>query len=79
MTFFFENISEFPFCQRGRIENPYHYFFECRLYVRHCIALFTTLSQRYNVTLNLLLFDEASQSDEANLVVFEEVLKYIIG
>ena len=75
---FLKNISESPLCQCGRIENAYHYFFECSLYARHRIALFTSLSQRYNVTLNLLLFADASQSDEANLVIFEEMQKYII-
>ena len=44
---------------------------------RHRIALFTSLS-RYNVAVNLLLFGKASQSDKANLVIFEEVQKYII-
>ena len=75
---FLKNISESPLRQCRRLENAYHYFFECPFYVRHRIARFTSLSQRYNVTLNLLLSGEASQSYEANLVIFEEKQKYII-
>ena len=40
---FLKNISESPLCQSRRIENAYHYFFECPLYARHRIALFTSL------------------------------------
>ena len=75
---FLKNITESPLCQCGRIENAYHFFFDCPLYARQCIELFTSLSQHHNLKLNLLLFGDALQSDDINSSIFEKVQKYII-
>ena len=75
---FLKNITESPLCQCGRIENAYHFFFDCPLYARQRIELFTSLSQHHNLTLNLLLFGDALQSDDINSSIFEKVQKYII-
>ena len=75
---FLKNITESPLCQCGRIENAYHFFFDCPLYARQRIELFTILSQHHNLTLNLLLFGDALQSDDINSSIFEKVQKYII-
>ena len=75
---FIKNIVESPLCQCGRIENAYHYFFECPLYTHHRIELFNSLSQHHNLTLNLVLCGDTSLSDVTNSFIFEKVQKFII-
>ena len=75
---FLKNIVESPLCQCGRIENEYHYIFECPLYTQQRLSLFNSLSLHHNLSINLVLFGETSLSDESNALLFEKVQKYII-
>ena len=75
---FLKNIVESPLCQCGRIENAYHYIFECPLYTQQRLSLFNSLSLHHNLSLNFVLFGETSLSDESNASLFEKVQKYII-
>lgn len=75
---YLKNINDSPLCQCGSVETTYHYFFECPMYTRQRTALFNSISQHHNVTLNLLLFGQASLSDETNTTIFETVQTYLL-
>ena len=75
---FLKNITDFPLCCCGDIENTYHFFFQCP----HCrnsrIELFEAVSQCKEISLDLLLFGDISLSYNTNEKIFEKVQKYII-
>ena len=76
---FLKHIIDSPLCLCGNIENATHYFFVCPLYVHQRTTLLNSISQYHNnLTLNILLFGEASLSDDVNKLIFESVQKYII-
>ena len=76
---FLKHIIDSPLCLCGNIENANHYFFVCPLYVHQRTTLLSSISQYHNnLTLNILLFVEASLSDDVNKLIFESVQKYII-
>ena len=76
---FLKHITDSPLCLCGNIENANHYFFVCPLYAHQRTILLNSISQYHNhLTLDILLFGEASLPDDDNKLIFETVQKYII-
>ena len=76
---FLKHITDSPLCLCGNIENANHYFFVCPLYAHQRTILLNSISQYHNhLTLDILLFGEASLPGDDNKLIFETVQKYII-
>ena len=76
---FQKNITDSPLCLCGNLEDDYHFLLVCPLYARQRIILHNSIAQyQFNLTLDLLLFDDLPLSYDANMQIFETVQKYII-
>ena len=78
MDLFHKNITEYPLCQCGSIEDTQHYFFHCRFYQGPRNTLLNVCSTYQNPSLSLLLFGSSTLSLEANIAILEHVHKYIL-
>ena len=72
-----KNITESPFCHCGQVENSHHYLFCCPLYTAQRNELFNAVSEYQTISLNLLLYGDASLPYTTNVLIFEKVQKYI--
>jgi hypothetical protein len=74
-----KNIVESPNCRCGSIESTYHYFFECILYSNIRPQLFNIVSNLSQLSLDTLLYGDASKSKNINLQIFTAVHEYILN
>ena len=73
---FLKNITDSPLCRCGSIENTQHFFLQCPFYLEQRAELLDSLS-RFETSLNLLLYGNASLSFNTNFMIFDRVQKYI--
>ena len=74
---FSKNLIDSPRCQCGKLENNFHFFFECARYSDHRTVLLNTLSNICTVDLNTLLRGDDSKDAQTNILIFDAVFKYI--
>ena len=72
-----KNITESPFCHCGQVENSHHYLLCCPFYTAQRNELFNAVSEYQTISLNLLLYGDASLPYTTNVLIFEKVQKYI--
>ena len=72
-----KNTSESPFCRGGHIENSHHYLLCCPFYTAQRNELLNAVSEYQTISLNLLLFGDASLPYTTNVLIFENVQKCI--
>ena len=72
-----KNITESPFCRCRQVENPHHYLLCCPFYTAQRNELLNAVSEYQTISLNLLLFGDASLPYITNVLKFEKVQKYI--
>ena len=65
LDLFTKNITDYPLCSCGSIENSQHYFFSCRNYqaIRH--ELLNSISLIQNPSLHLLLYGDPALPEES--------------
>ena len=73
---FLKNITDAPLCRCGSIENTQHFFLQCPFYLVQRAELLDSLS-RFETSLNLLLYGNASLSFNTNVMIFDRVQIYI--
>ncbi|MCG8113681.1 MAG: reverse transcriptase domain-containing protein [Candidatus Thiodiazotropha taylori] len=78
LDLFIKNITDSPLCICGSIEDAQHFFFHCRLYLRHRDALLNFIRIHQTPTLDIILHGDTSLSLETNQRIFAYVHKYII-
>ena len=74
---YYKNITESPFCRCGQVENSHHYLRCCPFYTAQRNELFNAVSEYQTISLNLLLYGDASLPYTTNVLIFEKVQKYI--
>ena len=72
-----KNIVESPRCICGKIENNFHYFFECHRYNQQRQVLINKVSTKAVCSLDLLLYGDESLTYDANVSILEAVFDYI--
>ena len=72
-----KNITESPFCRCGQVENSHPYLLCCPFYTAQRNKLFNAVSEYQTISLNLLLYGDASLPYTKNVLIFEKVQKYI--
>ena len=71
------HLSDSSRCACGdQVEDNFHYFYVCPLYIRQRYELFGTLS-KYDIDLDVLLNGSANLDIEQNTEIFRAVQKYI--
>ena len=73
---YLRGISPTALCRCGKIENNYHFFFECQIY-ENCRRILLHNLQGFEINLNILLHGNPNLSDEENAYIFAEVHSYI--
>ena len=66
-------------CRCGSIENSQHFFFHCPYYQQQRNALLNVVSTYHRPTLDLLLYGESSLSYDVNMLIFENIHRYILN
>ena len=66
LDFFLKNMSDFPLCLCGSVEDAKHFFFHCGNYQLHRTVLLDAVSQYQTPSLNLLLYGDKALSPEIN-------------
>ena len=74
---FLRNLTDFPFCRCGSIENTEHYLLQCRLYQQPRVEMLNSVSQLCHVTLDVLLSGDSSFSIDINSKICSIVQKFI--
>ena len=64
LDFFLKNMSDFPLCLCGSVEDAKHFFFHCGNYQLHRTVLLDAVSQYQKPSLNLLLYGDNALSPE---------------
>ena len=72
-----KNIIDNPYCTCGAIEDTYHFLFECLNYVDHRRTMNNVLVEFGQLSLNILLFGDASLPFDQNVKLFEAVQSFI--
>ena len=65
-------------CRCGSIENSQHFFFHCPYYQQHRNALLNVVSTYHRPTLDLLLYGESSLSYDINMIICENIHRFIL-
>ena len=78
LDIFLKGITDSPMC-RCSIENSQHYFFLCLYYRQHRNALLNVVSTYYRPTLDVLLYGESSLSYDVNMMIFENIHRFILN
>ena len=73
-----KNIIENPLCNCGKIEDPFHFFFECNQYNLIQRDMLTCISAICNPNLNILLHGNDGLAEEQNLNILMAVHNLII-
>ena len=63
----------------GSIESSQHFFFHCPYYQQQRNALLNVVSTYHRPTLDLLLYGESSLSYDVNMVIFENIHRFILN
>ena len=74
-----KNIFENHLCNCGKIEDPFHFFFECNQYNLVQRDILTCISAICNTDLNILLHGNERLSKKQNLNIFMAVHKSKLG
>ena len=72
-----KNIVQSPDCACGQPETTHHFFLVCNLYNQHRIVMIETISEICTVSLNTLLYGDATLTHEQNVRVFAAVHAFI--
>ena len=79
MNLFSNNITDSPLCGCDAVENSSHFFLSCPLYNAKRISLLNDVSQYQPISLNLLLYGNASLQYATNVILFQKEQKYILN
>ena len=74
---FLKNMTDSPSCACGQIEDADHFLLQCILYADQRNILFNSLPAYPRITTQLLLFGDATISDDSNIIIFSAVHNYI--
>ena len=77
LDLFLKGITDSPMCRCGSIENSQHFFFHCPYYQQQRNALLNVVSTYDRPTLDLLLYGESSLSYDVNMIIFENIHRFI--
>ena len=66
-------------CRCGSIENSQHFFFHFPYYQQQRNALLNVVSTYHRPTLDLLLYGESSLSYDVNMLIFENIHRFILN
>ena len=72
MTYSLKNISEYPLCHCGNVENTEHYFMHCQIYQAQRTELTQTVSE-----FSPLIYGNNNSPSNTNTLIFDAVQKYI--
>ena len=79
LDLFLKGITDSPLCRCGSIENSQHFFFHCPYYQQQRNALLNVVSTYHRPTLDLLLYGESSLSYDVNMLIFENIHRFILN
>ena len=79
LDLFLKGITDSPMCRCGSIENSQHFFFHCPYYQQKRNALLNVVSTYHRPTLDLLPYEEFSLSYEVNMLIFENIHRFILN
>ena len=79
LDLFLKGITDSPMCRCGSIENSQHFFFHCPYYQQQRNALLNVVSTYHRPTLDLLLYGESSLSYDVNMLIFENIHRFIVN
>ena len=85
LDIFLKGITDSPMCRYcryrlcGSIESSQHFFFHCPYYQQQRNALLNVVSTYHRPTLDLLLYGESSLSYDVNMVIFENIHRFILN
>ena len=79
LDLFLKGITDSPMCRCGSIENSQHFFFHCPYYQQQRNALLNVVSTYHRPTLDLLLYRESSLSYDVNMIIFENIHRFILN
>ena len=74
---FSKNLIDSPLCSCGSIEDTYHFFLTCPLYLEHRFELYNQLFAFRPLTIQLLLFgckrnpEDTNSSSNASITIFD--------
>jgi hypothetical protein len=74
---FSKSIVDSPLCSCGKVENTYHFFFDCPNYDNQRLELFNSLPPNCDLTLHTLLNGDDTIEQTANKSIHDSVHKYI--
>ena len=74
---FSRGITDSAICHCGKVENVYHFFFDCPSYSTSRTKLFNSVSQVCPLSLKILLSGDDSLSPASNVKVFNAVQTFI--
>ena len=70
-------MTDSPSGACGQIEDADHFLLQCILYADQRNILFNSLPAYPRITTQLLLFGDATISDDSNIIIFSAVHNYI--
>ena len=76
---FLKGITDSSMCRCGSIENSQHFFFHCPYYQQQRNALLNVVSTYHRPALDLLLYGESSLSYDVNIILFENIHRFILN
>ena len=77
MDLFSKYLTKSPLCSCGAEENASHFLLSCPLYNAQRLSLLNDVSQYQPISLNLLIYGNASLPYATNVIIFQKVQKYI--
>ena len=75
---FSKNLIDSPRCACGSVEDNHHFLFVCDQYTELRRELLTTVSEKCNPTLDVLLYGDLSLSLEENKAIFLAVHDFVL-
>ena len=77
LDLFLKGITDSPMWRCGSIENSQHFFFHCPYYQQQRNTLLNVVFTYHRPTLDLLLYGESSLSYDVNMIIFENIHRFI--